>query len=247
MSLNVSLNQFEVDLHQPIDIGIPLRRGATVNAFYLPDPQFTTVKAEGFVGDVNEGGTCNVENLQINPHGNGTHTECVGHISSDPHYLKNALSHYHFLAAVGSVPVTETQDGAQQVTASSLQPHLDHCSPEVSAFVIRTIPNTPDKPWKIYSGTQPPFLAPEAAELLVNRGIQHVLIDLPSLDHEDDPYLKAHHAFFAYPENPALHRTITEMVYVPDAIEDGPYLLNLQVLAIESDASPSHPVLYRLK
>jgi hypothetical protein len=40
--------------------------------------------------------------------------------------------------------------------------------------------------------------------------------------------------------------TITEMVFVPDAVADGIYLLNIQIASLETDASPSKPVLYPL-
>jgi hypothetical protein len=39
-----------------------------------------------------------------------------------------------------------------------------------------------------------------------------------------------------------LEATITEMIYVPDNVADGSYLLNLQIAS--NDASPSKPVLY---
>ncbi|TAE48491.1 MAG: cyclase family protein, partial [Bacteroidetes bacterium] len=40
--------------------------------------------------------------------------------------------------------------------------------------------------------------------------------------------------------------TITEFVYVPDFVADGRYLLEIQVAAFMSDASPSRPRLFRL-
>ena len=36
------------------------------------------------------------------------------------------------------------------------------------------------------------------------------------------------------------------MIYVPDCISDGSYLLNLQIPAFLSDAAPSRPILYAL-
>ena len=41
--------------------------------------------------------------------------------------------------------------------------------------------------------------------------------------------------------------TITEMIFVQDAIEDGTYLLNLQIASFENDASPSKPILYAIE
>ena len=41
--------------------------------------------------------------------------------------------------------------------------------------------------------------------------------------------------------------TITEMIYVNDAVKDGSYILNLQFASFENDASPSKPVLYKIE
>ena len=78
-------------------------------------------------------------------------------------------------------------------------------------------------------------------------GIYHLLIDLPSIDREeDDGLLVAHRAFWDYPNQIDLKRTITELIFVPDYIKDGFYLLNLSPANINNDASPSRPVLYKL-
>ena len=77
--------------------------------------------------------------------------------------------------------------------------------------------------------------------------MKHLLIDLPSVDREyDEGKLLAHKAFWNYPDNPRHDCTITEMIYVPNSIEDGSYLLNLQMASFENDASPSKPVLYEI-
>ena len=44
--------------------------------------------------------------------------------------------------------------------------------------------------------------------------------------------------------NARLDATITEMIFVDDTLEDGSYLLNLQIDSFENDASPSKPILY---
>ena len=76
---------------------------------------------------------------------------------------------------------------------------------------------------------------------------QHLLLDVPSVDKEDDGgKLSAHHAFWRYPENTRSDCTITELIYVSDSIADGSYLLNIQIASFENDASPCKPVLYQL-
>ena len=42
------------------------------------------------------------------------------------------------------------------------------------------------------------------------------------------------------------HKTITEMIFVDNHIEDGSYLLNLQIPAFVSDAAPSRPIIFKL-
>jgi hypothetical protein len=36
------------------------------------------------------------------------------------------------------------------------------------------------------------------------------------------------------------------MIYVPNKVEDGKYILNLLIAPFQNDASPSKPVLYKL-
>jgi hypothetical protein len=59
--------------------------------------------------------------------------------------------------------------------------------------------------------------------------------------------MAAHKAWWQYPEQPRLLASITELIYVPDHLNDGFYLLNLQVAPIVDDAAPSRPVLYALR
>jgi hypothetical protein len=47
--------------------------------------------------------------------------------------------------------------------------------------------------------------------------------------------------------NTLLERTVTEMVFAPDQLTDGLYLLNLQIPPFQSDAAPSRPVLMPLE
>ena len=82
---------------------------------------------------------------------------------------------------------------------------------------------------------------------MAEAGVNHLLLDLPSVDREDDGgKLLAHHAFWKYPQATRRQATITELIFVPDSIVDGTYLLNLQIASFENDASPSKPVLYKI-
>jgi hypothetical protein len=103
-------------------------------------------------------------------------------------------------------------------------------------------------------GSNPPYLSREAAQLLVERGIEHLVVDLPSLDRtHDEGRLTAHRIFFGLPPHASeLARatrarcTVTELARIPDTVRDGSYLLELQVPAIAGDAVPSRPLLFAL-
>jgi len=82
----------------------------------------------------------------------------------------------------------------------------------------------------------------------VNKGVKHLLVDLPSVDREKDAgALLAHKAFWNFEGEVRTDATITEFIFVPNAIVDGTYYLNLQVAPFENDASPSRPVLYAVE
>jgi hypothetical protein len=115
-------------------------------------------------------------------------------------------------------------------------------------LIIRTLPNNTSKLSKRYSGTNPIYLDAGAAEYIRECGIEHLLIDLPSIDKEEDGgALLAHRAFWDFPSAPRKNASITELIFVPNEIKDGIFLLNLQIAPIELDASPSRPVIYPLE
>ncbi len=229
-----------VDLSRPLDISIPMHSGSqNPNAFGIQNPEFKPFEAGGFVGSVARGGSVNCENLLINAHGNGTHTECVGHISRQKITINQTLKQFFSIAQVITI-VPENN----MVTLNLVEPLL-HKNTE--SIVIRTSPNSDDKCTRNYSGNDPVYLEPALCQELAKRNVKHLLIDLPSVDPEEDGgALSAHHAFWNYPSNPRLDATITEMIFVPDTIADGVYLLNIQIASLETDASPSKPILYAI-
>jgi arylformamidase len=238
-------NNFRVDLSRPIDLGIPLRAGENnVNAFFIPPVRIEPFTADNFIGDVTQGGSCNVFSVSFNPHGNGTHTETVGHISKEKFPVYKSLDTFFFEAQLISIKA-ENLDGDFIITVENLKEKISHEAPQ--ALIIRTLPNPPAKINRQYSGTNPVYLDSKAAAYLRDAGILHLILDVPSIDREDDGgKLKAHHEFWNYPASPLQKRTITELAYVPDYVEDGKYLLNLMVPSFDNDAAPSRPVLYAM-
>lgn len=235
---------WHADLSHPIDLSILLKEGLeNVNCFYAPPVEYAPVVAGSFVGDTRQGGVVNFFNVRFNPHGNGTHTECVGHIAKDRYVLRDCLKESHFRAKLVSVFPQKTDEGDRVIFRAQLEELL--ASNEAEALIIRTLPNDQLKCRTNYSGANPPYLHHEAARYLVDCGVQHLLLDLPSVDREEDGgQLLAHKAFWQYPDAVREHCTITELIYVPNEVRDGFYLLNLQTASFDLDASPSRPILY---
>ncbi len=244
--IQIKDHTFEIDLAQPLDISIPLKPSRqNPVAWYQKEPRMEPVTMGEWIGKVSLGGSVNFNNIFFNPHAHGTHTEGVGHISSDFYSVNEALKTFFFFSEVISVqPKRQGED--EVISEEILAEKLDGRFPE--AVIIRTLPNPNSKASRHWSNSNWPYLEEQAALLLRKKGVKHLLIDLPSVDREkDDGKLLAHKAFWDYPENPRYDCTITEMVFIPDFIDDGQYLLNLQMASFHNDASPSKPVLYQLR
>ena len=233
-----------MDFKKGIDLSIPYRTTSeATSAWYVGPIIIEPVRGDGFVGSVQEGGSVNFKNITLNPHGNGTHTECVGHIAPECFSINQHLTKWMFDAELVSI-TPEKQGDDLVITKSQIVEALSGAQCE--ALVLRSLPNHVDKLHKNYSNSNPAYLEEDAAAWMAEQNIKHLLLDLPSVDREvDGGALAAHKAFWTYPENPRMDATITELIFVPDDVIDGSYLLNLQVAPIENDASPSRPVLYK--
>lgn len=237
---------FNVDLLNPIDISIPIKPDPTnMKAWYLDTMSIEPVEGDGFVGAVAQGGSVNFRNIWFNPHGHGTHTECLGHITKDVHSVNQHIKQFFWISELISIkPMAIGED--QIITLEQVKEALNNQTPE--AIIIRTIPNNKEKLSRQYSATNPAYIDVSVAMYLKDIGVRHILIDTPSVDREEDNgELLAHHAFWNVPENPRFDCSITELIYVPEEVEDGSYLLNLSFASFENDASPSKPLLFRIE
>ncbi len=235
---------YQIDLSKPLDISILLRASKeNVNAWYIQEPKIEPVTDGKWIGKVSEGASTNFNNITFNPHGHGTHTECVGHITPEFHSINDTLKQFFFLAEV--ITISPEKKGSDRViTADQIKSTIR--SKDVKALIIRTLPNKENKLNRQYSNTNWPYFTEDAATYIREISIEHLLIDLPSVDKEkDEGKLLAHKAFWNYPKATRFQATITEMIYVDNEIEDGTYLLNLQIASFQNDATPSKPILYK--
>jgi len=246
IKVNIHGKELRTNLKEGIDISMPMHTGEdNPSAWYVASPKIEAVRTNEFTGSVLEGGSVNFRDITFNPHGNGTHTECVGHISEEVYSINQSLKQFFFSAELISITPRKLDNGDEIILWEQIKTARKHNSCET--IIIRTKPNTNQKLKKQYSSTNPPYVEAKAMTELVKQGIKHFLIDLPSVDREfDNGELAAHHAFWEHPNNTNLERTITELIYVPNKVKDGLYLLNLQIASFENDASPSKPVLFVL-
>lgn len=259
--------ELQPDLSQWTDISIPVEFQGNRFAAFGADPAHSTPYRTGeFTLSVNQGAGCNCPVFHFSAHLHGTHTECVGHISDQPYMVQDLVCQQPFLVArvitlvavpapaveaESYLPALEPQD--QILTKQAIMGALGESSEPFAALIIRTLPNTPDKKQRDYRKQPAPYFSNEAMQAIVSLGVEHLLVDLPSLDREEDEgRLSNHHIYWGVEQGthqvpePSC-KSITEFVYLPDEVEDGLYLLSLNVSNIRSDAAPSRPILYRIQ
>ena len=223
-------------------LGIDLSRavGSGVNAWYIDSPKRRPLEVEGAVYSVSSGASVNFDQITFAPHAHGTHTETLGHIDKNQ-LLIEELRLPLFMPCKLIRPSLETINGDQLLTKEA----LNLCNYKgVKALVIRLNPN---KEYPInYDHTNWPYLSESATKQLVEAGVEHLILDVPSIDKEKDQgALLSHRAFWMLPESPRTSATITEFARIPADLPAGNYLLQLQVAPILSDAAPSRPILFK--
>lgn len=249
MKLFLDANSF-IETSKPLDISIPMVASKdNLSAWYVDPPVIEPVRANGFLGSVIEGGSVNFRTIFFNPHGHGTHTECLGHITEEVYSVNDSLKQFICkaqLVTIAPASVWNESEKVEDLVISANQ--IQFTEEAIEAFIIRTLPNAINKQHKNYSAANAPYLNLDILPELEKRGIRHLLIDLPSVDRESDGgALAFHHGFWKVPEDPQFEKTITELIYVDNDIEDGVYVLEMQMAPFVNDASPARPVLYKIE
>lgn len=270
ISFEFDNTQFVCDTTDGVSLGIQVDfEGPQPNHFGAPKAKRSALELGGFIGDTTQGGSCNVDVVELVPHCNGTHTESIGHIV-DPEVpiglnLLNSLTTATLLH-VEPEPFKDVKESLGESYRPALaEPdwvisgkqlefalHSIDLAP-TSSLIIATYVDESAKSRAYNEENQPPFLTVEAMELIVSKNFQHLLVDFPSVDRMyDDGLLTNHHLFWNVQEGTHeltdvcwKNKTITEMVFVPEQLESGLYLLNLQVPGFKADAAPSRPIVYK--
>ena len=234
--------------------------------FGAPPPASLALQAGRFSGRVSSGASCNASTLSLTPHCDGTHTECIGHLTRERRDARDVVPAGFLPALLLSVTPARAVGGSETarpapraedllITREALMSAWPRQLPFAPlALIVRTLPNTAAKCARDYGQQPAAYLSLEAVNFMVERGISHLLLDVPSADRaDDDGQLAAHRVFFGLDAGvtalSAARRpecTITELAYIDSALGDGPWLLQLQIPALAGDALPSRPLLYRL-
>lgn len=238
---------WSADTINGIDLSNPVSRdGQGVEAYYIPPASFTPFKAGDFVGSIELGGSCNCESIAFCAHGNGTHTENASHVMINVDPISQMPWTGLMMARLISIEPVAMPSGDLCIQYSQLVDRLNELSE--TALIVRTLPNNSSKKERHFSGSNPPYFEAEALQYVKEKGVLHLLFDMPSVDREEDGgIMAAHKHFFTDQSGARLGATITELIFVPEQAEDGIYLLNLQIPSMQTDAVPSRPIIYPIQ
>ncbi len=264
MSLTASLQQagrgFRIALDAPVSLARAVSfSGDGLTFFGAPPASANPLIVDGFDGSVARGASCNCSTLTLTPHCHGTHTECVGHLTCEPldawriapRGLMDAL-----LVSVTPRDRVVSREALHTAMRRATASRDETATP--TALILRTLPDDSTPSAAVSDAAH---VSVEAAMLLVECGIQHVVLDLASMDPAaDGGALAAHRVFFGLPprhqdgsgtraveaSKDRAHCTITEFARIPPALADGPCLLQLAMPELDGDAVPSAPLLFPL-
>jgi arylformamidase len=263
--VEIDEREITVDLAAPISLAVEVSFGEGAQAWFgAPPARALPLLVGTFRAAVAAGAGCNCSTLTLTPHCHGTHTESAGHLTLErldayriiPAGLLSAL-----VVSVRPELAEHSEEGTDPpphpgdrlITRAQLESNWSCATrPRARALVLRT--QSIASQAKVAGAHLPPYFSREAMSFLIEQGIEHLIVDLPSLDRlSDEGRLSAHRLFFGLPAGTSAlstagraHCTVTELAHVPEAIRDGPYLLELQAPALAGDAVPSRPLLYAI-
>jgi kynurenine formamidase len=267
-TVTIGKQRFQIDLAAAHSLALTQAfDGTQPRWFNTPPAHSTPVALPGFSGAVATGASCNCHTLHLTPHCDGTHTECAGHLTRAELHVMDVAPRALLPALLLSVQPQSSADcgessepapraGDLLISRRALAAAWPRSEPFApNALLIRTLPNDAGKLQRNYTREPPAFLSRKATEFIVTRGIEHLVLDVPSADRGDDGgRLCAHRIFFGMPPGSSLLRdvqrpqaTLTELAYMDNTMPDGHCLLMLQLPALRGDAVPSRPLLYRLR
>mgnify|MGYP001166817360 FL=1 len=256
-TINIEDNNYKIDLNNPIDISIPISSKYNPS-FYDDNPlRIEYFESKNKVWSTAHKASCNIPILHLNIHCGATHTECRSHITNEDltvlQCLKNSFSKAYLITVE---PKENTSDTYHHkiakndflITKEMLIDRLSNIEKKtLNSLIIRTQPNTSSLTNTNYNLIKNAFFSNEAIKYITKIGVKNLIVDIPSIDKYDDGgKLGNHRIFWQIDSERPNNNTITELAYINNEIEDGDYIILLNILNIELDASPSRPLLYKI-
>ena len=265
VSLQHQRKVYTLDTSLFVDLSIPYHFNGPQPNYYDVNPgRLVPLKLGKKSYSVVDGAGCNVPEISMNIHCTGTHTECVGHLLEQNNSVTECIEDLFFPAVLITVqPIlfsacpdnyhVAVQEGEQVINRESLEKAFQQFQDyRPLSIIIRTLPNPAEKQFYHYTEQVPVFFTHDSIAFLSNQEIQHLVVDIPSLDRmEDDGILGNHRIFWGNGKDlksdldSNSHRTVTELAYIPDDVEDGFYFLAIQLPRFQCDAAPSRPMLMK--
>jgi len=236
----------------PVNVSREVRfRPETVStgSFYLPKPKLETFRSgDQFIGDVDKGGSCNVDIITYVPH-NVTHAETSSHVTR---YGENAVTLNKIPAEylTGIALLIDLSDLPDEpgslISRQHIESKLEQNNLPITMLAVKTgasgLPADYD-----FSGKNYMAVTPEAAAAVHDYSpgdsrIDCLLLDLPSIDpEEDEGKLSAHRAIFGLPETghdmtDAEMRLLVELADF-SALEEGYYYVVITLPRFETNAA----------
>jgi len=259
-SIKVNYRGFSHEIHYKEPIQLSTRLNFTdgeISIYGVPPAEAKPLNYGGTIASMLHGGPCNAYRIDMAPHCHGTHTECIGHILPEVQNVADLNIEPLIAATLIRVQLerrTESTDNYNAsachrdwlITRASIDKALRNLSNDyLEALIIATAPCN----WK-QNGNHAPYFSHQAIERIVELGVQHLLVDIPSIDRLDDGgQMDNHHCFWGIkgsspPKSERRHSTITELIHVPSHVSEGYYFLTLQLPDLAGDALPSRPELF---
>ena len=209
-------------------------------------PKANALRSNDFIGDIKEGGSCNVPVVTLDIHCTGTHTESIAHVIDSEEKISDVCPYGMIPAWLTSVELCEANHTNESyhcdiasnllITKKELQKNI---SESYSALIIRTLPNDDSKKTRDYDVKPAPFFTNDAIDHINELGVKHLLVDIPSIDKANDGgQLENHKRFFKQ------GKTISELLFIPNDLKDGFGFLQIQIPNWGLDVAPSRPIFY---
>ena len=83
MQIKYNSKEYFISSKNAVDLSIQNNFSGNAPIFYnASQPSNTPLISKNFIGDIKQGGSCNVPEVSLNIHCTGTHTECEGHVNN---------------------------------------------------------------------------------------------------------------------------------------------------------------------